>query len=120
MEADATGRPGTREETLRARLAELREAHRTAVATIEQDIADGTLTAAQAADAARIAQATYDRARALAGVEAAHPGWHCWPGVIPPLLYARRLRSSPPMVVRAATLEALAEAIERAEAGRVI
>lgn len=54
----------------------------------------------------------------LAAVEAAHPGWQCWPGVIPPLVYARRPRSSPPIVVRAATPEALAEAIERAEAGR--
>jgi hypothetical protein len=57
---------------------------------------------------------------ALAAVEAAHPGWHCWPSVMPPLVYARRPRSSPPMVVRAATPEALAEAIERAEAGRAI
>ena len=54
----------------------------------------------------------------LAAVQAAHPGWLCWPGVLPPLLYARRPRSSPPMVVRAATPKALAEAIERAEAGR--
>lgn len=56
---------------------------------------------------------------ALAAVEAAHPGWQCWPGVIP-LVYARRPRSSPPMVVRAATPEALAEAIERAEAERAL
>jgi hypothetical protein len=55
---------------------------------------------------------------ALAAVEAAHLGWQCWPGVIPPLVYARRPRSSPPVVVRAATPEALAEAIERAEAER--
>ena len=59
------------------------------------------------------------RSAALAGVEAAHPGWHCWPGVIPPLLYARRPNSSPPMVVRADTLQALSEAIEAAEAQRV-
>jgi hypothetical protein len=55
---------------------------------------------------------------ALATVEAAHPGWQCWPGVLPPLVYARRPKPSPPMVVRAATTEALGEAIERAEAER--
>lgn len=62
----------------------------------------------------------YALREALAAVEAAHPGWFCWPGVIPPLVYARRPKSSPPMVVRAATPEALAEAIERAEARRAV
>jgi hypothetical protein len=57
---------------------------------------------------------------ALAAVQATHPGWLCWPGVLPALVYARRPRSSPPMVVRAATPEGLAEAIERAEAGRTL
>jgi hypothetical protein len=73
LEHDATGRPGAREEALKAVLAE---------------------------------------------VEAAHPGWHCWPGVIPPLLYARYPRSSPPMVVRAGSPRALGEAIKAAEAER--
>ena len=70
---------------------------------------DATGNAASREDALR---------EALAAVEAAHPGWMCWPGVIPPLVYARRHRSSPPIVVRAATPEALAEAIEHAEAQR--
>jgi hypothetical protein len=55
---------------------------------------------------------------ALAAIEAAHPGWQCWPGVVPPLVYARRPRSSPPIVVRAGSPGALAEAIEQAEAQR--
>ena len=42
--------------------------------------------------------------------------WYAWPGVIPPLLYARRLRSSPPRVVRASTVDGLCEAIEADEA----
>jgi hypothetical protein len=37
---------------------------------------------------------------------------------MPPLLYARRLNSSPPMVVRAGSARALGEAIETAEAER--
>jgi hypothetical protein len=55
---------------------------------------------------------------ALAEVEAAHPGWRCWPGVIPPLLYARRPNSSPPMVVRASTPQALSEVIGAAKTVR--
>lgn len=55
---------------------------------------------------------------ALAEVEAAHPGWQCWPGVIPPLLYARYPRSTPPLVVRAGSPAELGEAIEAAEAQR--
>jgi hypothetical protein len=55
---------------------------------------------------------------ALAEVETTHPGWQCWPGVIPPLLYARRPRSSPSLVVRAGSPQALGEAIETAEAER--
>jgi len=45
-------------------------------------------------------------------------GWHCWPGVIPPLLYARRLLSSPPRVVRATSPAALYAAIRRSDATR--
>ena len=52
---------------------------------------------------------------AFTRIEADHPGWHCWPGVIPQLLYARRPRSSPPRVVRATTVDGLAEAIEANE-----
>jgi hypothetical protein len=46
------------------------------------------------------------------------PGWYAWPGVLPPLLYARRPRSSPPMVVRGKDLPTLRTAIEEAERER--
>ena len=52
---------------------------------------------------------------ALAAV-AADTGWHCWRGVIP-MLYASRPKTSPPVIVRAPTADALREAIEKAEAG---
>ena len=51
----------------------------------------------------------------LATVEADHPGWHAWEGVVAGVLYARRTRSSPPRVVRAASAAALAAAIVAAE-----
>jgi hypothetical protein len=58
-----------------------------------------------------------ERERALRGVEADYPGWFAWPGVIS-LLYARRPRTSPPMVVRSATLDGLREAIKDKERER--
>ena len=58
-----------------------------------------------------------ERARALAVISADYPGWVAWPGVIN-LLYARRPRSSPPMVVRSTTEEGLRRAIEDAERER--
>ena len=57
-------------------------------------------------------------AEVLAQVERDHPGWHAWAGVIPHLYYARKVRSSPPMVVRATTPEGLPAAIESAERDR--
>ena len=39
-----------------------------------------------------------ERARALAEVERDYPGWHAWPGVLAGVVYARRPRSSPPLV----------------------
>jgi len=45
-------------------------------------------------------------------------GWHCWPGVIPPLLYARRPLSSPPRVVRATSPAALLAAVRHNDATR--
>lgn len=59
-----------------------------------------------------------DRARALADLAEMFPAWYLWPGTIPPLLYARRPRTSPPMVVRSTTAEGLRREIERAEAER--
>jgi hypothetical protein len=51
----------------------------------------------------------------LAIVEAEHPGWHAWEGVVAGVLYARRTRSSPPRVVRATSPAALAASIEADE-----
>ncbi len=55
--------------------------------------------------------------RALAEVDRDYPPWHAWEGVFG-LLYARRPRTSPPMVVRAVTPGGLRHAIEAAEQGR--
>ncbi len=41
------------------------------------------------------------RAHAFAEVERDYPGWRTWPGVPGGVVYARRPRSSPPLVVRA-------------------
>ena len=46
----------------------------------------------------------------IARLEADYPGWHVWLGVSS-LWYARRVRSSPPVIVRAANLTELREAI---------
>lgn len=40
-------------------------------------------------------------------------GWYCWRGVSG-VVYARRLRTSPPRIVRAADVAALREKIKRA------
>jgi hypothetical protein len=45
------------------------------------------------------------------------PHWHVWRGVCG-LVYARRSRSSPPLVVRSVSPDELRQAIEAAEAGR--
>ena len=60
----------------------------------------------------------HERARALADVDRDYPGWHAWPAVLAGLLYARRPRSTPPLVVRSATVAGLREAIENAERER--
>jgi hypothetical protein len=52
----------------------------------------------------------------LADVEREFPYWHCWRGVAG-LLYARRLNSSPPIVVRAENPVNLRDQI-RGEIGR--
>jgi hypothetical protein len=54
----------------------------------------------------------------VARLEADYPGWHVWLGVSS-LWYARRVLSSPPVIVRAANLSELREAIsEHASRGR--
>ncbi len=59
-----------------------------------------------------------ERAHALAEVGRDYPGWHVWPGVLAGVVYARRPRSSPPLVVRAISPADLRHAIEAAEAER--
>jgi hypothetical protein len=59
-----------------------------------------------------------ERARALAEVAHDYPGWETWPGVLAGVVYARRPRTSPPLVVRAITPDGLRQAIEAAEAER--
>jgi hypothetical protein len=107
-----------RDEVLARALVHAHDALAAKVALLETEQAAGALTPEQAAEQARSARAVYDRDCALARV-AAEVGWETWVGV-GGVLYARHPRSTPPMVVRAANPEALAEAIERAEAGRAI
>jgi len=57
-------------------------------------------------------------ARALAEITRDYPAWHAWPGTVAGVLYARRPRTSPPLVVRAATTDQLRRAIENAERKR--
>ena len=116
MAEDATGTG--RKEALGRALAAAHDALAAKIALLEAEQAAGNLTPIQAAGQARAAQAVYDRDCALTRV-AAETGWETWGGV-GGVLYARRPKSSPPMVVRAASPRALAEAIERAEAGPVI
>ena len=59
-----------------------------------------------------------ERACALAEIARDYPGWQTWKGVLAGVVYARRPRSSPPMVVRATTTDGLRQAIESAEAER--
>jgi hypothetical protein len=59
-----------------------------------------------------------ERARALAEVARDYPGWETWPGVLAGVVYARRPRTSPPLVVRAITSDGLRQAIEVAETER--
>ena len=59
-----------------------------------------------------------ERAGTLAEIARDYPGWETWKGILAGVLYARRPRSSPPMVVRAITADGLRQAIETAEAER--
>jgi hypothetical protein len=58
------------------------------------------------------------RDSSLAAIDRDYPGWHAWPAVLAGLLYARRPRSTPPLVVRSVTTEGLRQAIEDAERER--
>ena len=55
---------------------------------------------------------------ALAAIPGDYPGWLAWEGAIAGLLYARRPRSSPPIVVRSTTTDGLRRDIESAERER--
>jgi hypothetical protein len=54
-----------------------------------------------------------DMGQAIADVENGFPGWHCWEGIGGDLYYARRLRSGPPIVLRAETLDDLREKVQK-------
>jgi hypothetical protein len=56
-----------------------------------------------------------DLAAALTQIDRDHPGWHAWPGVLGGLVYARYPGTSPPVVVRAVTVDGLRQAIEDTE-----
>lgn len=58
-----------------------------------------------------------ERERALAAVDRLYPCWHAWLGLAG-LVYARRPNSSPPMVVRSASVAGLCQEIESAERER--
>jgi hypothetical protein len=58
------------------------------------------------------------RGEELAAIDRDYRSWCAWQGPLGGLLYARRPMSSPPMVVRAVTPDALRTAIETAEAKR--
>jgi len=59
-----------------------------------------------------------ERVRALAEIERDYPCWRAWPEVLAGVVYARRPRSSPPLVVRAITPTGLRHTIEAAETER--
>jgi hypothetical protein len=58
------------------------------------------------------------RGEELAQVDRDYPGWHAWPAALAGLVYARRPQTSPPMVVRAVTVNQLRTEIEAAERER--
>jgi hypothetical protein len=60
----------------------------------------------------------HQQTAALAQVDRDYPGWHAWPAALAGLVYARRPRTSPPMVVRSTSIEGLRQEIEAAERER--
>jgi hypothetical protein len=59
-----------------------------------------------------------EQAHALLKIAQDYPGWYAWQGTLGGVVYARRPRTSPPLVVRATTTEQLGQAIEDAERER--
>jgi hypothetical protein len=60
--------------------------------------------------------ATQEIKAGLRAIERDYPAWHTWLGVPAGLLYARRLRTSPPAVVRSFTVAGLRSQIRQWEA----
>lgn len=60
----------------------------------------------------------HNQAAALVQVDRDYPGWHAWPAALAGLVYARRPRTSPPLVVRATSVDQLRKEIEAAERDR--
>ena len=110
MSDAATGIPASREAALARVLAIAHDTLAAKIALLEVEQAAGTMTSRQLAEQAAAAQAEYDRARALAELQAA-TGWEPWSGV-GGILYARRPNTSPPRVVRAADAAGLRVQIE--------
>jgi hypothetical protein len=113
LESDATGIPAGRKQALAQALATAHDTLAAKIALLEAEQAAGTMTAAQVAEQAWAAQVEYDRVRALAEIQAG-TGWETWAGV-GGVLYARRPRTSPPKVVRAADAAGLRQQIEAAQ-----
>jgi hypothetical protein len=112
LSENATGASSLREEALARALAAAHDALAAKIALIEAERASGSLAPELAAQQAATAQAVYERDCALARITA-DTGWQTWTGV-GGVLYARRERTSPPKVVRAADAEGLRAAIENA------
>ena len=85
---------------------------------LQQMRREGTITEDEQAAMAEAARARLELGLTLLKIEADHPFWHTWVGVIPCLLYARRVNSSPPRIVRAPDVDALRAAIEQDVARR--
>lgn len=113
MSTDGTGQPAAREDALARALAAAHDALAAKIALIEAEQAAGGMAPELAAQQAAAAQAVYERDCALARI-AADTGWHTWTGV-GGVLYARRPKSTPPKVVRAADVEGLRAAIKAGE-----
>lgn len=113
MPNDATGAPASREVALARALATAHDTLAAKIALLEIECEAGTMTAAQVAEQAQAAQVEYSRVRALAEIQA-DTGWETWVGV-GGVLYARRPRTSPPKIVRAADAAGLRQQIEAAQ-----
>jgi hypothetical protein len=109
---DDSTRPPHRESLSRVLLA-LRDSLAARLDVIENDLAAERITAVQAREQAQAARRVYDQGVALASLSAS-TGWRCWRDRAG-ILYASHPNASPPIVVRGADPQALAEAIKEAQ-----